>query len=1293
MKILFIEKKTIANMLILSAMFAVLAMIPGQKAFCQCGTITVSPPSLPDGMSGNYYSQTITASGGMSPYTYYEGGAPFAQHVLSGSEADISFAAAPGLPPGLSLSSSGLISGVPYVAGAYNFDVYVEDAYYCSATKNYTITILEGCSSIIVTPEVLRDGTVDRFYKETLTSIGGTAPYHYSVCLDLSPSNGHLPPGLDLTDEGVISGIPSAEGEYSFGICVEDSSPFFCTGNAWYTIVINKGCPLITLSPPVLPAAMPGVAYTQALTANGGLLPYTYYLGGGTLPPGLTLDTRGTLSGTPAQAGDFNFLVMAKDSSNCDGGQSYSLSVGCASQSGTLSGAVGISAAGTGVFYPLDGPDISGTVTASGSDGADLTAEIVHGSFSFGDVPSGQYHLVANLHYKDHIPYDADLLTSGCPAPENGAVIKDITSTPRLVDVPCDSRTYAQLEFDGPIVMLHGILDCYEKWYERDAADPDFSKYWDNYARNHGVISFTPNYEWWGDNGSWLTRTDEVVSEINSDMASLTTHGIIPFVIVSHDMGGLVARVMGSPIYDADPVVSKIIDVYLLGTPNSGIDLNQRMGKKGLLGPNSIIRYFNDAYPDFGRLNVYAIAGNDGWWNTTNNDGKLTLYSAFNITRVACKGDDCVSYPAVTLESGNGHIFHYNHKELGCPQSVGDIFDDVILTQGKLAGSPRKHGEGVPEAPTGAVGWGTVGRSSATMSTGHNSLLAESAQNYPFTVSKCDGMAVFVTVTGGSADFKIVDPSNWEFSLTDNMFLQTAPAPGTWNLKVTPGPNGVTFNADAIDNSIFGIKAYLTSQFVIGGENDSIRVDRDGDWAMVNISTINAIIYDDAGNLIQTVSLNAGAGYYSAEFTAPSAPGAYQMVVKAEGTYDGSAFSRWEFETLNVLPPSHLFSGAFSDSPADSDGNGKYDAISLTAAVNALPEGLYILSADIFDSEGNFVAHSTTDISASGSGSYQAVLVFPLAGITCGQLENSLEVTDLKLLDANYLTPLDVWNSAIKTKSYASSQFECVPGYPSPAPAIVMPAKGVRGATTTIALSGKNFQNGCSIAFDSGVTVNSMSWYNNRVLVATITTSSSASLGYHSITVTNPDGKSGALSGTFSVTVDNPPQVVIENPSDESVIGGIVNVTAGAYDDVKVTKVVFELDGAVQSTVDSFPFIWVWDTTKSSSGDHVIKATASDSAGQQSTAESAINAVQPPVVASISKKTGPFRLVVLGKNIHSGIAVYINDELYTNVKWKSSSKLVIKGGPALKDIVRQGVDTKFRFVNPDSGEAIVIWRW
>jgi Phosphoesterase family/Putative Ig domain/Cellulase (glycosyl hydrolase family 5) len=90
-------------------------------------TLTITSLTVPSGTVGSAYSFQLTAQGGATPYTWA---------VSSGS-----------LPTSLSLSSGGLISGTPTVAGTSTFTIQVTDNVAATATQSYSLTIVSNTPS------------------------------------------------------------------------------------------------------------------------------------------------------------------------------------------------------------------------------------------------------------------------------------------------------------------------------------------------------------------------------------------------------------------------------------------------------------------------------------------------------------------------------------------------------------------------------------------------------------------------------------------------------------------------------------------------------------------------------------------------------------------------------------------------------------------------------------------------------------------------------------------------------------------------------------------------------------------------------------------------------------------------------------------------------------------------------------------------------------------------------------------------------------------------------------------
>src|SRR5439155_22838964 len=170
-----------------------------------CPAVGMTPASLPDGTLNASYSQTLSGTGGAAPYSF---------GVTSGS-----------LPAGLTLSSSGVVSGVPTTTGTNNFTATATDAHGCAGSQPYTIVI--NCPVITLSPSTLPDGVVGASYNQTVTASGGVGPYTFAV------SAGTLPTGVNLSSSGNLSGTLSNAGAYTFTLTATGSAG--CQGSGSYT--------------------------------------------------------------------------------------------------------------------------------------------------------------------------------------------------------------------------------------------------------------------------------------------------------------------------------------------------------------------------------------------------------------------------------------------------------------------------------------------------------------------------------------------------------------------------------------------------------------------------------------------------------------------------------------------------------------------------------------------------------------------------------------------------------------------------------------------------------------------------------------------------------------------------------------------------------------------------------------------------------------------------------------------------------------------------------------------------
>lgn len=155
------------------------------------------PPAATAGVAYPGFTFTV-ASGGTAPFTLSESGA---------------------LPPGLSLSTGGALSGTPTHVGSFPITVSVKDSSSPQQTASQAFTIVVNSSgnlAISSTPPAPAVTVGNVYPSLTFMATGGVAPLIWS-------ETGALPPGLVLSNGGALSGTPTSAGSFPITVMVQDS--------------------------------------------------------------------------------------------------------------------------------------------------------------------------------------------------------------------------------------------------------------------------------------------------------------------------------------------------------------------------------------------------------------------------------------------------------------------------------------------------------------------------------------------------------------------------------------------------------------------------------------------------------------------------------------------------------------------------------------------------------------------------------------------------------------------------------------------------------------------------------------------------------------------------------------------------------------------------------------------------------------------------------------------------------------------------------------------------------------
>jgi hypothetical protein len=261
------------------------------------GPLAITTGTLFNGTVGIPYSQTFSATGGTPPYRW---------SIRSGATAGLTFD-----------GNSGVLAGTPTSAGSFPFTIQVTDSAGGTASKDFTL-IVDIPRLTILTASPLPSGTAGSAYSQRFSATGGTPPYTWSII------SGSIAGLLLEATSATLSGTPTDSGTFNITVQVRDSGGQ--TSAKLFALTVNPS-PLTITTPLQLPDAVLGQPFSYAVTALGGVPPYSWSALG--LPDGLSIDVAtGILSGTPPAGGSFGFAVTVTDAVRASATARLQLTVG-----------------------------------------------------------------------------------------------------------------------------------------------------------------------------------------------------------------------------------------------------------------------------------------------------------------------------------------------------------------------------------------------------------------------------------------------------------------------------------------------------------------------------------------------------------------------------------------------------------------------------------------------------------------------------------------------------------------------------------------------------------------------------------------------------------------------------------------------------------------------------------------------------------------------------------------------------------------------------------------------------
>ncbi|UAA38395.1 putative Ig domain-containing protein [Paraneptunicella aestuarii] len=284
-------------------------------------TFTLSIENTNQGPSWNpittrYGEAAKSFSFNVSPYAYDNDG-----ETLTFSS--------PNLPSGLTMSTSGLISGTlgSALSGNYTITAVARDPSGSTATINFTLNVTPVNKAPIWVNIPAQTATEGETFRLNVSAYASD-PEHGALTYS-SPS---LPSGLSISSSGVISGTPTASAVGNHTITVVATDPKGATASKQFSLAI--AAKPVNKAPTWTGTNHYYLTEGVSFNINLGSLAtdpegHSITFSSTSLPSGISISSSGTFSGTPAvgTAGSYGFTVTATDQYGAQSSKTFGLTV------------------------------------------------------------------------------------------------------------------------------------------------------------------------------------------------------------------------------------------------------------------------------------------------------------------------------------------------------------------------------------------------------------------------------------------------------------------------------------------------------------------------------------------------------------------------------------------------------------------------------------------------------------------------------------------------------------------------------------------------------------------------------------------------------------------------------------------------------------------------------------------------------------------------------------------------------------------------------------------------------